>query len=433
MRGIYGIYSPQPSGTTNSVVCVICRSKLQYLMFGLITVILIVTFASYYHTSLHILIINEVQTTDASEINETTETIEMTETIDQSAFINILDQGYSHVLPRAAYFDRRQIHGYKNAIVILAQVTKEVLRKNLIFRCVVNGMHTKKFKVLSFLMNGWIHRYHPHLTYDNVLIFCYDATINRDGTNKVVIKYKDPKDNKRIISIKPEAALFVPSFQPANKGRSSVMVCITAFGTPPCFNDWLHYQKTLGVDLIYINAQESFLNSTVYSDAFFQESLANGFVQVKVWEEYLTKMEIFYHSQLLYYHDCLYRFQSVYDYAIILDTDEFYVAEDGKVDINIHQHLDKVFSQRPKVGALRLEQVIYHAPPGGFNRSNTELNDNGNLPRYGVRTSLKANNFKSVSRLSATVELSVHTVVGFMPNFREYAVPKHVAHVAHMK
>jgi hypothetical protein len=399
-------------------------------MFGLIMVILVVIFAFYYHTSLRILINNEIQTTVASEINNNTVS---TETMNQSAFINVLDQGYRHVLPRAAYFDRRQIHGYKNAIVILAHVTQEVLRKNLILRCVVNGMPTKKFKILSFLMNGWIHNHHPHLTYDNVLIFCYDATINRDGTNNVVIKYKNPMDKKQIISIKPEAALFVPSFQPANKGRSSVMVCITAYGTPPCFKDWLHYQKTLGVDLVYINAQESFLNSTVYSDAFFQESLDNGFVQVKVWEEYLTKTEIFYHSQLLYYHDCLYRFQSVYDYTIILDTDEFYVAEDGKVDINIHQHLDEVFSQRSKVGALRLEQVIYHAPPGGFNRSNTKLDDNGNLPRYAVRTSQKTNNFKSVSRLSATVELSVHTVIGFMPNFREYAVPKHVAHVAHMK
>lgn len=408
---------------------VICRSKLRYLMFGLVIIILVVTFASYYHASLRILITNEVQTTDASEIDDTTETINQS----ASAFMDVLDQGYRHVLPRAAYFDRRHIHGYKNAIVILAHVTKEVLKKNLMVHCIVNGMHTKKFRILSFLMNGWIHNNHPRLTYDNVLIFCYDTTINRDSTNDVVIEYKNPKDDKEFISIKPEAALFVPSFQPANKGSSSVMVCITAFGTPPCFMDWLHYQKTLGVDLVYINAQESFLNSTVYSDAFFQESLDNGFVQVKVWHEYLTKMEVFYHSQLLYYHDCLFRFQSVYDYAIILDTDEFYVAENGKVDINIHQHLDKVFSQRSKIGALRLDQVIYRAPPGGFNRSNTELNDSGNLPRYGVRTSLKSHNFKSVCRLSATVELSVHTVVGFMPGFREYSVPKHVAYVAHMK
>ena len=402
-------------------------------MLALIIIISVVTFASYYHASLRILITNEVQTTDASEIDDTTEINDTTEIIDQSAFMGVLDQGYRHVLPRAAYFDRRQIHGFKNAIVILAQVTKEVLKKSLIVRCIVNGMRTKKFRILSFLMNGWIRSHHPHLTYDNVLIFCYDTTINRDGTDDVVIEYKNPKDNKEIISIKPEAPLFVPSFQPANKGRSSVMVCITAFGTPPCFMDWLHYQKTLGVDLVYINAQQSFLNSTVYLDTFFRESLDNGFVQVKVWQEYLTKMEIFYHSQLLYYHDCLYRFQGVYDYGIILDTDEFYVAEDGKVDIKIHQHLDKVFSQKSKVGALRLDQVIYRAPPGGFNRSNTELNDSGNLPRYGVRTSLRSDNFKSVSRLSATIELSVHTVVGFMSGFGEYPVPKHVAFVAHMK
>ena len=414
-----------------------CRSKLQYLMLGLIIIIPVVMFALYYHASRPILVINKkFRTTSTSELNDTTETSELSdtiETINQSSFKYVMNKGYRHVLPRAAYFDRRQIHGHKNAVIVLAHVTKEVLKKNLILGCIVNGMHTKKFKILSFLMNGWIHRHHPLMTHDDVLIFCYNTTISRDCNNNVVIEYKNPKDIKQIISIKPEVSLFVPSFQPANKGRSSVMVCITAYGTPPYFMDWLHYQKTLGVDLVYISAQESFLNSTVYSDTFFQESLDTGFVQVNVWEEYLTKMEVFYHSQLLYYHDCLYRFQSVYDYAIIVDTDEFYIVGNGTLDRHIHQHLDEVFSRRPKIGALRVDQVIYHAPPGGFDRNNMEISDDGNLPRYAVRTSQRIDNFKSVSKLTATIELSVHTVVGLMPGFREYALPRHVAHVAHLK
>ena len=367
------------------------------------------------------------QTTDTSELNDTTETIDL------SSFMYVLHEGYRHVLPRAAYFDRRQIHGHKNAIVVLAHVSKEVLKRNLILGCTVNGMHTKTYKILSFLMNGWIHRAHPLMTHDDVLIFCYDTTINRGRTNDVIIEYKNPKDINQIISIKPEVALFVPNYQSVNKERSSVMVCITAYGTPPCFMDWLHYQKTLGVDLVYISAQESFVNSAVYSDTFFQESLNNGFVQMNVWKEYLSKKEVFYHSQLLYYHDCLYRFQGVYDYAIIVDTDEFYVADNGTLNRDINQHLDDVFAWRPKIGALRVDQVTYHAPPDGFNRSNTEISDNGILPKYAVRTSRKTTNFKSVSKLSATIELSVHTVVGLMPGFKEYAIPRHVAHVAHMK
>ena len=366
-----------------------------------------------------------VQTTESYEIDDTTETNNRS----SLPFKDAIHEGYKYVLPRAAYYDQRKIHGHKNAIVILVHMSKEVLKKNLVVGCIVNDIHAKKFSVMPFVMNGWIHGFHPHLSYDDVMVFCYDTPINIAGNNSVAIEYKHPKDNEHIVSIQSEGGLFIPSFEPANKARSSVMVCITAYGTPPCFKDWLHYQKTLGVDLVYINAQESFMNSTVYSDAFFQESLSNGFVQVKVWNEYLSRKEVFYHSQLLYYHDCLYRFQGVYNYAIILDTDEFYVTDE-----NIHPHLDELFSKYSNIGALRLDEVIYHAPVGGFNRSNKEISKDGNLPRYAVREEKKKfTNFKSVCKLAATVELSVHTIVRMMPGFREYKVPKATAYIAHMK
>ena len=79
-----------------------------------------------------------------------------------------------------------------------------------------------------------------------------------------------------------EHPLFVPKSRENSKEfASSVMACTTAFGTPPYVGAWLRYQKTLGVDLVYINAAESFLYGDSLDDTFLQESLENGFVQLK--------------------------------------------------------------------------------------------------------------------------------------------------------
>ena len=52
----------------------------------------------------------------------------------------------------------------------------------------------------------------------------------------------------------------------------------------------------------------------------------DGFVSVEVWTRWLeSDIQIRYHSQLIAYDDCIYRFLGTYDYVFMVDTDDFFV------------------------------------------------------------------------------------------------------------
>ena len=161
--------------------------------------------------------------------------------------------------------------------------------------------------------------------------------------------YENPRKAWELFTTESEHALFIPKSREKSKTfASSVVACTTVFDTPPYFSAWLRYQKTLGVDSVYINAMESFLNSKAFNDTFFQDSLSSGFVQLKVWKEYLIPEALFYHSQALYYQNCVFRFQGVYDYAVMLDTDDFLIPSGGQ----IHQILQDIFDPNPNLGSI---------------------------------------------------------------------------------
>ncbi len=260
-------------------------------------------------------------------------------------------ESYGYLVPRAAFFDKRARGNYKNATVILTHVIKSMVQP---VGCIVDGYHIFKVELKALRINRWIHAKHPECTYDNVFIFCFD-TPGRNNS-KVSIMYENPKNKSEIFITDSEHPLFVPKFRDNSKEfASSVMACTTVFGTPPYFGAWLRYQKTIGVDLVYINADETFLCGDAYKDTFLQESIRKGFVQLKVWKEYLKPGALFYHSQALYYQNCLYRFQGVYEYAIMSDFDDFLIPAHGK---DISKTLQTIFDPKPKLGGIQLARLV---------------------------------------------------------------------------
>ncbi len=262
-------------------------------------------------------------------------------------FIKAITDTYSYLIPRAAFFDKRARGKYKNATGILTHITKSRLK---VTACIIDDYYVSELVVKSINLNKWVHLHHPKLTHDDVMIFCFDTPARNNS--KVSVVYEHPKNASEHFIIESEYPLFIPkSRENAKRFSSSIMVCTTVYGSPPYFGAWLRYQKTLGVDLVYINAVQPC--SQLFNDTFFQESLSNGFVQLKVWREYLKPGAIFYHSQLLYYQSCLYRFQGVYNYAIMADIDDFLIVTGGE----IHRVLPDVFNSRPKLGSIRLEWI----------------------------------------------------------------------------
>ena len=331
-------------------------------------------------------------------------------------------ENYRYLIPRAAFFDKRVRGNYKNATVILTHVIKSLVKP---VGCVVNGQHSSKVELKPININGWIHSAHPECTHDNVLIFCF----NTPGRNnsKVSVMYENPKNKSEIFVTDSEHPLFVPkSRESSKKFASSVMACTTVFGTPPYFGAWLRYQKTIGVDLVYVNAADTFLCGDAFKDTFLQESIKNGFVQLKVWKEYLKPGALFYHSQALYYQNCVYRFQGIYNYAIMSDFDDFVIPAG-----DIGDTLQSLFDPKPKLGAVQLEWFKYFEPDGGFN--NDEILAGKFMQYIEAEPGVVEHNSKSIHKLTATSDVGIHKVSGQMKGYTWTRAPKNKVYMAHFK
>ena len=339
-------------------------------------------------------------------------------------FTKSYSENYTYLIPRAAFFDKRVRGRYSNATVILTHVIKSLVKP---VGCVIDGQYTFKVELMPININEWIHKHHPDCTHDNVLIFCF----NTPGRNnsKVSIMYENPKNKSEIFVTDSEHPLFVPkSREKSEEFASSVMVCTTAFGTPPYFGAWLRHQKALGVDLVYISAADTFLLGEAFNDTFLQESLESGFVQLKVWKEYLKPGALFYHSQALYYQNCVYRFQGIYNYAIMTDFDDFVIPAGGKDIVEILQSL---FDPQPMLGGIVLNWIQYLEPNGGFNYSEILA---GRFMQYVEAKPTKVeDNTKSIHKLTATSDVGIHLVTGQMKGYTKMYVPRDKVYVAHFK
>ena len=226
------------------------------------------------------------------------------------------------------------------------------------------------------------------------------------------------------------------------------MACTTVFGTPPYFGAWLRYQKTIGVDLVYVNAANSFLLGDAFKDTFLQESIKNGFVQLKVWKEYLKPGALFYHSQALYYQNCLYRFQGIYNYAIMSDIDDFVIPA-GDKDIghilqslfnidpkfsgvhSVGQFFQFLFGSKSKLGGVQLDWLRYIEPDSGFNYD--EILAGKFIQYIETKPGIKEHNCKSIHKLSATSDVGIHRVAGQMKGYTWMYAPRDMIYMAHFK
>ena len=349
---------------------------------------------------------------------------------------------YGYLIPRAAFFDNRTRGEYKNATVILTHMIKS--KVNLV-GCVVDGHRTDKIKLEAVFITDWTHKMQPKCTHDNFLIFCFDTPGHNNS--EVTIIYENPKNKSETFRTDSEHPLFIPKSR--ENFTSSVMACTTVFGSPSHLGAWLRYQKTIGVDFVYINAVENFLSGYAYNDSFLQESIRNGFIQLKVWKEYLKSGALFYHSQALFYQSCIYRFQGIYDYAIMSDVDDFAIPAlhrdigqilkslvllytDPKLSgvHNAGQFLQYLFGHKLKLGGIKLYWLRYSKPDIGFDYDAIVA---GNFFQYiGDKPGENERNYKSIHKLSATSDVGIHNVAHQMKGYTWIYAPRDMVYMAHL-
>ena len=356
----------------------------------------------------------------------------------QIPFRSAITNKMFHILPRAAFFDNRDRGRHSNTIVILGHIKKNQPKqgyKIVVIACKIGDYFNKSPEIKSLKINWWLHRRFPKLTHDDVLIFCYDIPTSIANNNSVVsVVYVNPENISEHIAVESEHPLFIPN-ESNSQSSTTVMVCTTVFDTPPHLGAWIRYQKTLGVDMVHINAQESFLSSSSFNDSDFLESLQNGFVKLTVWKEYLPPGASFYHSQALYYQHCLYRYLGVHDFCVCADTDDFLVSVDDK-DFGVHKFVKKLFHDKSLTGSCAMEWIRYVEPVNGFDPPEESIRS-GNLTQYSD-TSIGEHDgelVKSIYKLSVMLELGIHDSAIFLPSkhYQFRKCPRSEGYMAHIK
>ena len=332
------------------------------------------------------------------------------------------------LLPRSVYFDSRHRDGHDNATVILVQVSKIAIKEKRVVGCGVDNTFTNDFKFEPLGMMGWVHSRYPKFTHDDAMLTCYDMPTRQDSTAFVLYK----KNNRSILKLETEKAVYIPPEKVSNKfdRNLSIVVCTTLYGTPDWLREWLVYQKTIGVDFIHIYAQESFITEGAVNNPVLQSYLKSGYAKLDVWKAYLSTTQDYYYQQPLLYVDCIYRYRTEFDYALLYDTDDFFVPViPGETDIHYYAN---TFFEDSKIGAMQFRWINYY-PDRGLTKDRETIKD-GNVTKYlRDKEHTNSHNYKSLYRLSALVENSVHHVESMLPGYKTVLIPINNSYISHLR
>ena len=139
---------------------------------------------------------------------------------------------------------------------------------------------------------------------------------------------------------------------------------------------------------------------------------------VDVWQKWFSDSEIYYHSQTLAYVDCIYRYRGTYDYAFMLDTDDFFVPMNPE-EKKLHYYVDKWCKESASCAFSWIE----YFPDCGLK---DEPGIDGNVTRMlnsSVHT--KHNIAKSLHKLSVVMDAGVHLAETVVLNTRPFSVKYH--------
>ena len=338
------------------------------------------------------------------------------------------------VVPRRAFYDNRLVKRKPlNQVIVLAEANDNATET--IVDCEVNGVLSKSVRV-EVIDASWVRYFKPGYTHRLLLIKCFGLPRNCIINNTIVRIIYKRNDEDFYSRVKVEMPLYLAKHKNKNpfksdrrfdRGKGSVVVCSALFGHPPMFDQWLKYQQTLKVDMVHLNVDSSFYdNATHYP--FLKEALETGFVQMHVWSDIVGK-RIFYKSQLVKWHDCLYRYIGVFEFAFFIDMDDFLVPALPE-HRDIHYYLNKYFADK-HVGGLYFSWQQMQCKPVP---EKVKTLPDGNLTS--ILSGSKAywrTESKCAYRLNGVVLIMVHQAQISMPGYKIIRPDKNEMYVAHLR
>ena len=343
------------------------------------------------------------------------------------------------LVPRTAYFDRRLVDGKsRNRILVISEVHDLALYA--ISACELNGRHISNSIHLIYetSFTKWVRRTFRKMSsyYSHRIAVIECEYLPELITNGSIVKilYKKSSNHMFYNRVETEMPLLVTNLgvNPSRptQGLGSVVACSTVYGHPEAegLDNWLRYQRTLGVDLVHLDVDVTFYEGVNLSKVypFLGESMRKGFVQIDYWNN-VVGTRMYNRGQMLKYQNCIYRYMGMFDFGMFSDIDDFFNPMIPQ-HRHIHYYLNDAFSNKT-VGTACLNWKTF--PCQYRSKEHLEIPGGNVTAVISTEGSYWRTEPKCAHRLNATLLVYVHSVHTSLPGYSHSYINQSFAYVAH--
>ena len=338
---------------------------------------------------------------------------------------------------RRVYLDSRKRYGHKNAVVFMLDVKKN-LRPNMFTGCRIGPVKSSQIEFRPSKSYKWKIA-HRRSTKNLAFIDCFDVDGIRDGDPaflEITHMEEIGSSKVRTLEVNSQRNVIVPqSRNDLSASHPSVVSCVSTLRLaeiPPTEDgmlyQWLRYQKTIGVDHVHIIAEDTFVTKGGFDHPIITDALKENYLSIDFWPRWFNTTEIWHSSQHLASTDCVYKFQGIYDYIIISDSDEFFVPRGKSKSI-------KTYLKRWCSGKRVSCNFEWHDMYPDCGWSPESVGPDGNLTTTVHRKKMhKRDNVKSVHQMHALIEVGRHAAMSSLPGYKiSNFVPFKQAYFAHLR
>ena len=335
---------------------------------------------------------------------------------------------------RAVYFDGRPRNNHINSSVFLIVVKKSITDNKLITGCQIDNHRARDFEVRLIGETPLWRHFYPKINHEEAFVECYDMPA-RNGSMGYIFFKRDENAEVELAASERPVFMSGPRAEPSTaEGKNygfTIAACAKVFGNnPPWLKEWLTYQKTLGVQHVHLDAEDTFVRAGWLKKPFIQKAMQEGFLSIDVWKKYLSPSEIWYHNQGLIYEDCVYRLRGVYDYLILVDTDDFFTPR-NPTQKQLYFYIQK-YCRGEGIGSCKFKWIEYYPDQLGLDKSIP-------IPDGNVTCQLKnyshyiQGNPKSLHKTNVIVDAATHYAYTMLSGYRIVSVSPNELYVAHVR
>ena len=115
-----------------------------------------------------------------------------------------------------------------------------------------------------------------------------------------------------------------------DRDDGSVLVCSAMLPHyTPYIEEWLQYQKTVGIDHVHMTLQSSFLNHGSFDRYALQNYVEEGYLSVDFWHHWLNDTDICDHSLDLALLDCALKYRNTFSHLLFINTCDFFIPRNS--------------------------------------------------------------------------------------------------------